>query len=144
MKGFDKKQQNEAFKGFVARFHPDIVYVLPGGKRVGMAYIQGIKGAFGFNPDFTIKVKGIETTVVPGSGGNVVSAVYKEYQSGAKNSARNNGRITTALFVRRGPQLVWFRIHECWLPQQQQGVQLDTGTNAAGQGTSLPRHKCQT
>uniref|UniRef100_A0A7S4DF60 SnoaL-like domain-containing protein n=1 Tax=Lotharella globosa TaxID=91324 RepID=A0A7S4DF60_9EUKA len=113
-----EEKKDEAFAAFLTRFHDDFCYVLPGGKKVGMPYLKGIGKAFGFNKDFRIKVENIQVHPIPGCNNAALSGTYEEYQTGAKNSATNNGRRTTVIFLVKDKKLQWYQIHETWMPKE--------------------------
>uniref|UniRef100_A0A7S2TTQ6 SnoaL-like domain-containing protein n=1 Tax=Lotharella oceanica TaxID=641309 RepID=A0A7S2TTQ6_9EUKA len=113
-----EEKKEEAFAAFLTRFHDNFCYVLPGGKKVGMPYLKGIGKAFGFNKDFRIKVENIQVKPIPGCENAALSGTYEEYQTGAKNSEKNNGRRTTVIFLVKEEALQWYQIHETWMPKE--------------------------
>ena len=98
----------------LARFHPDFLYVFPAGRRSSHADLARMLGAsHGGNPAFRIEVTGFSFQAL---GGALWGVTYEEYQWGARNSASENGRISSAVFAVSGGQATWLRLHETWLP----------------------------
>ena len=97
---------------------PELRYVLPGGECLARATLaEGLGQAHGINPEFRIKIDEVRLTA---SQGSLCVATYREWQRGAKNSAPENGRMSTAVFETDGAApggLRWLHIHETWLPE---------------------------
>ncbi|GAB5358747.1 hypothetical protein AAMO2058_000485000 [Amorphochlora amoebiformis] len=122
-KDLDNNERNELFDSYMERFHDNMTYVMPGGTIHGKGSLVGMRDTFGSSPDFCIKVENLKVAPVPGSGGRVLSGTYCEYQRGAKNSQRENGRRTTfEMLAGReagNRKIIWYRLHECWLPEEE-------------------------
>ena len=103
----------DASAPFFARFDPGFFYVTPDGQRLALADLDAMLAAgHGTNPDFRIAVRDV---TVRHAGPDYVLATYTEWQAGARASARENARITTALFT--AAPFKWRHIHETWLPE---------------------------
>ncbi|MGD1925282.1 MAG: DUF4440 domain-containing protein [Paracoccaceae bacterium] len=100
-------------KGFADVLHPEFVNIQPSGQiRAKDDLLDSIKSAHGANPDFTIA---IETPQVVACYPGAVVATYVEYQTGARNSATENRRYSTALFEVDGDQVIWRHLQETGL-----------------------------
>ncbi|MFT5682783.1 MAG: hypothetical protein ACI8RZ_003707 [Myxococcota bacterium] len=102
----------------VARFREDFGYIFPGGIRSSREDLAAMLAAsHGANPDFRIQVTAFSFQALLVTGDVALWGVtYEEYQSGARNSAADNGRLSSAVFEVRDGAACWVHLHECWLP----------------------------
>ncbi len=102
-----------------ARIDPGLINIQPSGQALTAPDLLGaMRASHGDNPDFDIRIDNVR--LIDGGNGpdGPYVALYEEYQTGARNSPRDNGRISTAFF-RRDPlsgRLIWQHLHETWLP----------------------------
>lgn len=101
---------------FLARFSPDLVFIPPGGRFLGLKDISSsVYAGYASNPDFRIRIRNV---AVQYEFGGYVLATYEEWQRNALASEpANNGRVATVLFS-SNTQLKWHHIHETWLPPE--------------------------
>lgn len=102
-----------------ARIDPGLINIQPSGQALTAPDLLGpMRASHGANPDFRIRIDNVRLI----DGGNRPDgphvALYEEYQTGARNSASENRRISTAIFQRDPAtgRLIWRHIHETWLP----------------------------
>jgi hypothetical protein len=108
----------ETFKrNALDRISDDLVVIMPGGRSFKKNDFAGyMKGIYGSNPAFRIKIRDIRVSHMAGE---LAVVNYHEWQRDAKDSDNpNNGRVTT-MVVRdrdqdRGPEIL--QVHETWLP----------------------------
>ena len=101
--------------GFAARLHPAFENIQPAGKVFTRAeLLEPIRAAHGSNPDFRIS---IETPRLLGQWPGLVLATYVEFQTGARQSARENRRRSTVLFEISANRLIWRYLQETGLPE---------------------------
>ncbi len=99
---------------FADALHPEFENIQPSGSVLTKAdLLDPIRAAHGANPDFRIA---IERPRVIGTWPGLVLATYVEYQTGARASAQENRRRSTALFE-TGPHLLWRHLQETGLPE---------------------------
>ncbi len=105
---------------FLERFSPELVFIPPAGKLLGLADLStSIRAGYASNPDFRVKIRRVE---VQYEFDGYVLATYEEWQRNALASKpSDNGRIATVLFS-RGDSLQWLHIHETWLPEDIQAA----------------------
>ncbi len=95
---------------FAAALHPEFEIVEPSGRRsTREALLDPIRAAHGANPDFRIA---IEEPRLLGTWPGLALATYVEFQTGARNSAPENRRRSTALFAEVGGRWLWRHLHE--------------------------------
>ena len=111
----------EEYEAVIARFRSDFTYIFPGGRRSGRSdLIAMLTGSHGANPDFRIQVTAFSFQPLLSTDAVALWGVtYEEYQSGARSSATDNGRISSAVLEIRDGIARWVRLHECWLPDEQ-------------------------
>jgi hypothetical protein len=101
------------------RLADGLVVIMPGGGSFGKKDFEGyMKGIYGSNPDFRIKIRDIRLSH---QSGDFAVVNYREWQRNAKDSNEpNNGRITTMVVRDRGagaePEIL--QVHETWLPKE--------------------------
>ena len=97
---------------FVDALHPDFECIQPSGALLSRAdLVGGMQQAHGTNPDFRITIEAPRLIATwPG----LILAGYIEAQTGARNSAPENRRRSTALFT-TGPRLLWRHLQETGL-----------------------------
>ncbi len=100
---------------FLARFSPDLGFIPPAGRLLGLKDISSaVFAAHASNPDFRIQIRKV---VVQREFDGYILATYEEWQRNALASKPpDNGRIATVLFS-SGDPLKWLHIHETWLPE---------------------------
>ena len=99
---------------FTAALHPDFENVQPSGAVLSRAdLLEPIRAARGSSPDFRIT---IEEPRLLGMWPGLILFAYVEFQTGARNSAAENRRRSTALFE-AGDRLVWRHLTEVGLPE---------------------------
>lgn len=105
----------------LARFRSDFTYIFPGGRRSDRDDLAAmLASSHGANPDFRIQVTAFSFQPLLYTDAVALWGVtYEEYQSGARNSAADNGRISSAVLEVRGGVACWVRLHECWLPAEE-------------------------
>ena len=103
---------------FVARFDPAAIFVGPDGVLLEYEMLmEGMRGAYGCNPDFRIAIRDV---VVRYESDKQVIASYTEWQMNAVNAERsNNGRQTTAVLA-KDEKFSWLCVQETWLPDATQ------------------------
>ena len=138
-----------AFGAFRALFDVEhFAYIYPGGTQEDAAFLQRMRAAFGVNPAFRIRVPRaamrlrVVATVPAAAGGGeahfLVTGTYHEFQSGARNSAPENARVSSPLLRVWRPcagatvgggaeeeeeqeeaswRVQWLHLHETWLPE---------------------------
>lgn len=106
----------EAFdSGFTAALHAEFVNIQPSGKVLSRdQLLEPIRSANGANPEFRITIE--QPKIVAEYPGCVV-ATYVEYQQGARNSAPQNRRRSTAVFETTGERLIWRHLQETAIPE---------------------------
>lgn len=98
---------------FADVLHPEFENVQPAGTLLTRAEIVASIGrGFGTNPDFRIR---IEAPRLLGAWPGLVLFQYVESQTGARASAAENRRLSTAVFE-TGERLVWRYLTEIGLP----------------------------
>jgi hypothetical protein len=114
---FNGSLPESAFEtGFLDRFSEKLVYIPPGGRRLGLDDLaQAIRDGYASNPDFRIAIREVQ---VHWAFDDYVMATYEEWQRNALASTPpDNGRVATVLF--KGPEpLKWLHIHETWMPPE--------------------------
>ena len=138
-----------AFGAFCALFDVEhFAYIYPGGTQEDAAgFLPGMRAAFGVNPAFRIRVpratmrlRVVATVPAAAWGGEahfLVAGTYHEFQSGARNSAPENARVSSPLLRVWRPcagaavgggaheedqeeapwRVQWLHLHETWLPE---------------------------
>lgn len=99
---------------FLLRFAPDLVFIPPAGRLLGLADLSAaIRAGYASNPEFRIQIRNVQDRrTVDG----YVLATYEEWQRNALASIpADNGRIATVLFS-VSEQLRWCHIHETSVP----------------------------
>ena len=101
---------------FLARFSPDLVFVPPAGRLLGLQDLASmVRDGYASNPDFAVQIRNV--TIRRELAGHAL-LTYEEWQRNALASRpANNGRLATALFT-TGEPLRWLHIHETWLPAE--------------------------
>lgn len=103
----------EIEKGLADVLHPDFENVQPAGVILTRdKIVEAIREGRGTNPDFRIT---IEKPRLLGSWPKMLLFQYVEYQTGARASAPENRRLSTALFEKDGEKLVWRYLTEVGL-----------------------------
>lgn len=105
---------------FLNRFSPELVFIPPAGKLLGLADLSSaVRAGYASNPHFRVEIRRVE---VQREFDGYVLATYEEWQRNALASTPpDNGRIATVLFASSNP-LQWLHIHETWLPEEIQAV----------------------
>ncbi len=105
----------------LARFRSDFSYVVPGGRRSDRSDLAAmLTSSHGANPDFRIQVTALSFQPLLSTDAVALWGVtYEEYQSGARSSAADNGRLSSAVLEIQDGRVRWVRLHECWLPDEQ-------------------------
>lgn len=113
---FRGEYATEAFdSGFAAALHPDFVNIQPSGEALSRdQLLDPILSAHGANSDFRISIE--DARIIAEYPGCVV-ATYVEFQKGARNSAPENRRRSTAVFETHGDRLIWRHLQETALPE---------------------------
>lgn len=78
--------------------------------------LDQIRSGHGKNPAFNINVENVRLHHHLSDG--VLLVTYEEYQQGAKNSASENGRLSTALLRPVDERFEWLWVHETALPAE--------------------------
>lgn len=97
----------------LAHLAPDFVYVRPSGvvsRRDELA--TELKRDYATNPELEIAVEDVQLRY---AGAGSATVCYVEVQRGAVG-ARDNRRLSTALFIIEDGRRVWKHVHETWLP----------------------------
>lgn len=90
---------------FAAALHPDFENVQPAGLTLTRnELLEPIRAGHGTNPDFQII---IEAPRLLGIWPGLILFQYIEQQSGARASAPENRRLSTALFEASGKRMIW-------------------------------------
>jgi len=115
-----RQQWDEHFfaEAFENRLHAAFFNVQPSGKTLTRDdLLNALRNGHGRSPEFDIHIRNVTAQHAPGSD-NTIVATYEEYQRGARNSEKaQNARLSTAVFSHSDKtQLVWYAIHETWLP----------------------------
>lgn len=99
---------------FLSRFSPDLVFIPPAGKLLGLDDLSAsVRAGYASNPDFRIQIRNV--TVQHEFDGHII-ATYEEWQRNALASKpTNNGRVASVVFS-SSQSLKWLHIHETWLP----------------------------
>lgn len=106
---------------FRSRIDPDLINVQPAGHALTADdLLEPMRQSHGANPDFRIRIDNVRMIDGSDTADGPFLVLYEEYQSGARNSPDENGRVSTALFRRdpNGGRLIWRHIHETWLPDR--------------------------
>lgn len=99
---------------FAEVLHPEFENVQPAGVTLKLdELLNSIQNAHGVNPDFQIT---IEAPRLLGTWQDLILFQYVEYQTGARASAPENRRLSTALFEVKDGKLVWRYLTENGLP----------------------------
>ena len=99
---------------FADALHRDFENVQPAGVTLTRSdLLDPIRAARGTNPDFRIT---IEAPRLLGTWPGLVLFQYIEHQTGARASAPENRRLSTALFETAGERPVWRYLTEVGLP----------------------------
>ena len=105
----------EAFEPeFLVRFDPQLVFIPPAGRLLGLADLAGaIRSGYATNDAFRVQIRNVQVRREwPG----YLLATYEEWQRNALESTPpDNGRVATVLFAVED-RLRWCHIHETWLP----------------------------
>ncbi|MEM1383618.1 MAG: hypothetical protein AAF713_04090 [Pseudomonadota bacterium] len=102
---------------FAGHLHPEFENIQPAGTVLPKQVIlDQIEAAHGSNPDFEIAIEEPRLLAAYPEAG-LIHATYVEAQTGAKNSARENRRRSTALFEIAGDRLLWRHLQETGLPR---------------------------
>ncbi|MEM7056743.1 MAG: hypothetical protein AAF557_04085 [Pseudomonadota bacterium] len=97
---------------FADALHPQFENIQPSGQVLtGADLLDPIRTAHGANPEFRIT---IEEPRLLGTWPSLILAGYVEHQTGARNSAADNRRRSTALFE-TGDRLIWRHLQETWV-----------------------------
>ncbi len=101
---------------FTQRFTPDLVFIPPAGRLLGLADISAsVKAGYDSNPEFRVQIRNVS---IVREWQDYVLATYEEWQCNALASAPpDNARIATVLF-RKEDRLRWLHIHETWMPPE--------------------------
>jgi len=80
--------------------------------------IASVRKGYAMSPNFAIGVSQVRVRHEPAEG--LVLATYMEHQRGARNSAAENGRLSTVLLQAGERGFTWLSVHETWLPATSQ------------------------
>ena len=83
--------------------------------------IASIRSGYAKNPDFMISIS--EVIVRRTLAKDLILVTYVEHQRGARNSAPENGRLSTVLLQANQNAFTWLFVHETWLPKPSQTTQ---------------------
>lgn len=101
---------------FASRFVAGFVNIQPAGKVLSRSdLLSDIRGMFGANPAFRIKIRDVRVVAFSGAD-NIVVATYVEDQEGARNSAVINSRISTVVMHLDADRAEWLHLQETGLP----------------------------
>lgn len=109
----DARLFDESFRCHWSR---DLVNIQPSGAALtGEEVLSAIEAGHGQNPAFEISITDCTVRHVSVDGSRqLILATYVEHQTGAKNSASANTRISTGLFERKAGEnrLTWLHLQE--------------------------------
>lgn len=114
---FSGRLPESAFEtGFQRRFSPDLIFIPPAGRLLGLADLSSsIRAGYASNPGFRVQIRDVR---VRREFDGYLLATYEEWQrNGLASTPPDNGRVATVLFG-TGECLRWLHIHETWLPQE--------------------------
>ncbi len=104
---FDTAVSNHLVEGFVN--------IQPAGTMLERdILLEQIRFGYGKNPAFNISVENV--CLHHHMPGDILLVTYEEYQTGAMNSAPENGRLSTALLRPVNGKFEWLWVHETALP----------------------------
>lgn len=103
-------------ESFRSHWAPDLVNIQPSGAALaGEEVLSAIQAGHGKNPAFDISITDCTVRHASARGSRqLILATYVEHQTGAKNSASTNTRISTGLFERKEGEnrLTWLHLQE--------------------------------
>ncbi len=101
---------------FAEVLHPEFENVQPAGLTLKHdELLNSIQDGHGINPEFQIT---IEAPRLLGTWQDLILFQYIEYQTGARASAAENRRLSTALFEVKDDKLIWRYLTEIGLPPE--------------------------
>ncbi|MGB0749722.1 MAG: hypothetical protein ACPGO3_13340 [Magnetospiraceae bacterium] len=114
------------YDAFVALCTPDFSYVGPGGgKTDGPAFLEGMRGAHGSNPDFRLNLSDTPIEEIYDNGEILIAEVI-EMQDGAKAVAKaRHARRITAIFLADATATHGYRVlrlHETMIPEEEEAA----------------------
>jgi len=93
----------------------EFVNIQPKGTMLSRDFLlEQIRTGHGKNPAFKISIANVK--IHQHLPGGILLATYEEYQQGAKNSAPENGRLSTVLLRPVDERFEWLWVHETALP----------------------------
>ena len=97
--------------GLAGRLAAEFVNIQPSGRLLSRAdLVEGVRAGFGQSPEFQITISDV---VLRFAADKLALVTYVEHQSGARNSAPQNSRISSVWFhVVADGRPVWLHIHE--------------------------------
>lgn len=117
---FNGKAPKQALKSqFSARFHPNFVFISPGGQVLQLNQLTaGITSTYATHQNFRIKIRDV---AIRHDLGNYLMATYTEWQIGSKRTPTKNGRLSSVILTKQWP-MKWLQVHETWLPEDVQAA----------------------
>lgn len=96
-------------------FSPQFMVVMPAGRGFGYEPFTGyMRTVHGSNPKFRIQIRNVQ---IRHRVGDVVVAMYEEWEKDAKDSTpSNNGRQSSMVLRDRGSDFEVLHLQETWLP----------------------------
>eukprot|EP00041_Stephanoeca_diplocostata_P016923 m.335923 g.335923 ORF g.335923 m.335923 type:complete len:131 (+) comp20528_c0_seq5:142-534(+) len=109
-KGEAKRCEDSYKKAVDDRLHQSFVNIQPAGKELSRSVlVNGIRNGYGTSPEFRITIKDFK---LRWSTDTHALATYVEVQTGARNSAATNARISSLLFEVQDDGISWIHLQE--------------------------------